>query len=158
MSKSWIDTIRLQRAAEIGDENEVRAALDAGADIHVHDEWPLFIAARGGYESVVRLLLDRGADIHAHNDWALTWAAWGGHEAVVCLLLDRGANVGAVALELVAKGGHKAVFKLLKEHMENLAASAEPRNNDGRDYCFWCGEPTREFGMRFGRICTACGR
>lgn len=34
----------------------------------------------------------------------------------------------------------------------------EPKNNDGRDTCFWCGAPTREFGMNFGRVCTDCGR
>lgn len=34
----------------------------------------------------------------------------------------------------------------------------EPKNNDGRSTCFWCGAPTKEFGMNFGHVCTACGR
>lgn len=34
----------------------------------------------------------------------------------------------------------------------------EPRNNDGRSNCFWCGAPTREFGMGFGHVCTSCGK
>jgi hypothetical protein len=36
----------------------------------------------------------------------------------------------------------------------------EPRNNDGRQNCYWCGAPTRKFELATssGRICTACGR
>jgi hypothetical protein len=34
----------------------------------------------------------------------------------------------------------------------------EPRNNDGRQNCFWCGAPTRLFGMGFGHVCTRCGK
>lgn len=36
----------------------------------------------------------------------------------------------------------------------------EPKNNDGRGSCFWCGAPTRkiELVMSHGDICTSCGR
>lgn len=36
----------------------------------------------------------------------------------------------------------------------------EPKNNDGRDTCFWCGAPTKEIelAMSSGHVCTVCGR
>lgn len=36
----------------------------------------------------------------------------------------------------------------------------EPKNNDGRTTCFWCGNPTKQVGGLFGTydVCSVCGR
>ena len=151
-------------AAKSGDTNTVKLLLDRGADIHAVDDYALRCAAYGGHENVVKLLLDRGADIHAIDDLALQLAADGGHEGVVKLLLDRGADIHAssdLALQWAARGGHEGVVKLLKQHMSSpTIPNVEPKNNDGRNTCFWCGAPTRIFQMSFGNgnVCTLCGR
>ena len=97
-------------------------------------EQDLFDAAKNGDTNTVKLLLDRGADIHARNDLALRWAAIGVHESVV---------------------------ELLKQYMSSpTIPNVEPKNNDGRNTCFWCGAPTRVFQMSFstGNVCTSCER
>jgi hypothetical protein len=35
-----------------------------------------------------------------------------------------------------------------------------PRNNDGRDKCYWCQAPTKEYIGLFqtGHICSKCGK
>ena len=35
-----------------------------------------------------------------------------------------------------------------------------PRNNDGREKCFWCGGPTKkiELATSSGNVCSRCGR
>lgn len=41
------------------------------------------------------------------------------------------------------------------------AGEPEPKNNDGRERCFWCGAPTRAVASGFAAnydICTECGK
>jgi len=35
----------------------------------------------------------------------------------------------------------------------------EPKNNDGRERCYWCGAPTKSMMMftSIGDVCTECG-
>ena len=37
-------------------------------------------------------------------------------------------------------------------------SSAEPRNNDGRESCFWCSVPTAKRGGGAYDVCPKCGR
>lgn len=41
-----------------------------------------------------------------------------------------------------------------------LESGSEPKNNDGRENCFWCGAPTKTIELAFstGNICTQCER
>jgi ankyrin repeat protein len=94
-------------AAESGDTNAVRAAIEAGADVNARDGnglTPLMFAAKGerpnerspevtDHPEVVRLLLEHGADVNATTDdgfHALFWAARYGHGEVVKVLIEKG--------------------------------------------------------------------
>jgi len=103
-----------------------------------------------------------------------------GHIIVQMVLLARAARkvVPHVEIKLNSKvtrahadDDHNALFRAWDEapwdcpHVVMLgqadgADEPEPRNNDGRDACFWCGAPTREIELATssGNICTQCGR
>ena len=68
-------------------------ALRHGADIHIHDDYPLRYAAEQGNFEVVKFLVDRGADIHIYGDYALTWASTNGNLKMVKYLVEHGADV-----------------------------------------------------------------
>ena len=55
---------KLCEAANNGDLEGVRKALDRGADVHALNDYALRLAAEYGHLEVVELLLDRGADIY----------------------------------------------------------------------------------------------
>ena len=96
----------LFEAAKEGSVEEVRAALEAGADVNAQDDLflsmpPLMHAARRNPNpDVVRVLLDAGAELEA-RDWlwgmtSLAHAAWSNDNPdVVRLLLDAGADLNA---------------------------------------------------------------
>jgi ankyrin repeat protein len=123
-------------AASRGDAAEVKALLDAGADVNhpFHDVkgyTPLADAAWGGHVKMAELLLDRGADVAAASDpygTPLHIAAKRGDAAMVSLLLSRGANPRAgegdakatTPLHLAAGGGHHEVVALLLEKKANV--------------------------------------
>lgn len=117
----------LLAAAEAGDVNGVRKAIQAGVDVNgvdkaVFDEDArgavagglpaLVLAARAGHGEVVRLLLEHGAKIdELSQNWkggrrpALTFAAEAGHISVVQQLLDAGATVTLPGQEYNGKTG-----------------------------------------------------
>jgi hypothetical protein len=105
-------------AAENGQTDTVRALLDAGANVYVVDDLPLWLAALNGHADTVKALLDAGADVHADEDSALLLAAASGHTGTVKALLDGGANVHAKedwVLRWAAKNGHIDTLRVLKE-------------------------------------------
>ena len=109
----------------------VALLLDAGADIHAHDEkggTALMSAAKRGHLPVVELLLERGATVDASDEGghtALHWAAIrGDYPEMVRRLIDAGADVSrqsknGTALTAAAMMGHLATVNVL------LAAGAD---------------------------------
>jgi cytohesin len=89
---------QLLQAAEQGDLDGARAALDAGADPDLADRYgitALLRAAGRGDLDVVELLLARGARVDKSSDQGntpLMLAAARGHRAVVARLLQAGAD------------------------------------------------------------------
>ena len=83
-----------------GSVEDVRAALDAGADLHAREDYgrtALMFAARWNENpEVAALLLDAGVDVHARDSdgrTALMWAArHSGHPEFIQELLDYGAD------------------------------------------------------------------
>jgi len=89
---------------DLGKTEFVRRALAAGADVHVKDDLPLFLAAMDGHTEVVKVLLATGADLHANNDEALWAATFHGHKDVVKLLKANVARPVCPALSARAAG------------------------------------------------------
>jgi ankyrin repeat protein len=113
-SKKTLLAEALFKAAQLGDEAGLSAALAAGAEIEAHpfSMTALEVAAREGHEGCVRRLLAAGAAVDATpSGWtALSRAAGGGHAGCVEALLDAGAdpkNPGPLRLGI----GRDAVIK-----------------------------------------------
>ena len=103
----------LGMAAWEGDNETVRALLDAGADVHVAADAPLWDAAMRGNADTMRVLLDAGAD----QDIALLEAAANGLVDLVKELLAKGANVHTcrgLPLMMAAHNGHTETVRVLK--------------------------------------------
>ncbi len=89
-------------AAEKGDIEAVRTAIDAGAGLAAKSSLgntALCVAASAGHIDIVGLLLEKGADVHAQDDRCmdpLSWAALRGYDAIVRLLLDHGAVINTL--------------------------------------------------------------
>jgi beta-lactamase regulating signal transducer with metallopeptidase domain len=124
----------LLEAAEEGDLDDVRALLEAGAEVNAAvpgDGSPLIVAAREGNEKIVSYLLERGAtpDLGVPGDGnPLIMAAREGHLNIVRLLLDQGASVNLVvpgdenALIQASGEGQLEVVKLLVAHGADVNA------------------------------------
>lgn len=95
---------RFESAIEAGDEERVRAFLDAQPSLVKYERSgrrassgvvyrPLSAAARAGHTRVVALLLDRGADVNATSRGMSALQEGIGHPEVVALLVSRGASV-----------------------------------------------------------------
>jgi len=113
---------QLISAAHSGNLEQVRKALDEGADIHARDDRALVLATDNGHADTITLLLDRGADIHADGDGALVLAAEHTHAETVTLLLDRGADIHA-ALRTAEKDGYSDAVALLTRLAERKDAA-----------------------------------
>lgn len=89
----------LNDAARSGNLDQVRQALDGGANVAAPDDAgdpPLIVASLAGHSEIVGLLLQRGADIGIRNKHGLTAlhaAAYSGNLDVVKLLVAKGAAV-----------------------------------------------------------------
>ena len=114
----------LHRAAQAGDIDGLKAALDAGADVNTSDGrgWTaLMHSANKGYTLLVDPLLDAGADTNlraADGATALFVAALHGHAEIVAVLLRAGADAsiqgpkGMTALEVAQAQGHSKILAL----------------------------------------------
>ena len=114
----------LHRAAQAGDIDGLKAALDAGVDVNASDSrgWTaLMHAANKGYTLLVVPLLGAGADTNlraADGATALFVAALHGHAEIVAALLRAGADAsiqgpkGMTALEVAQAQGHSKILAL----------------------------------------------
>jgi ankyrin repeat protein len=126
----------LHEATRDGDREQIRALIDAGADLDVqgdNGETPLIAAIIEGHELVATLLIDRGADIQARNKGGFTplhAAAYVNAVEIAEQLLSRGADVkdqmnkaGVTPLSVASEEGHPGLVKVLIDHGADLEAA-----------------------------------
>ncbi|KAJ3049740.1 hypothetical protein HK097_009298 [Rhizophlyctis rosea] len=73
----------LLQAAGMGWTNIVTLLLEVGADVHLHNDYPLLRAASKWHADTVRALLVRGADISAKDFQAYSYARVYGRKEVI---------------------------------------------------------------------------
>ncbi len=125
----------LHEATRDGDLAQVRALIDAGADLDAqgdNGETPLNTAILEGHVLVASLLIDRGADIQARNKGGFTplhAAAYANVVEIAEKLLSRGADVkdqmnkaGVTPLSVASEEGHPGLVKVLIDHGADLEA------------------------------------
>ena len=125
----------LLKAASVGNLEEVRQCLDAGArpnEMDLRGMTPLMLAAQWGYPKVVNLLLDTGANPDMvgafFNKTALMFAVQNCHTEVIKVLLAANANPnaatenGETVLRLAISTGIGAYVNdcLTAEHVESV--------------------------------------
>jgi len=125
------EPIVLYEAAEAGKLDEVKAAVDAGAQVEWanpdDDGWrAVHAASMMGHKDVVAFLGSRGADVNAvDNDQStpLHWAAGNGKASVCTTLLALGADPaaknknGETALDLARERNHTECVAVLEAAM-----------------------------------------
>ncbi len=125
----------LHEATRDGDLEQVRALIDAGANLDVrgdNGETPLITAIIEGHVLVASLLIDRGAGIQARNKGGFTplhAAAYANAVEIAEKLLSRGANIkdqlnkaGVSPLSVASEEGHPGLVKVLIGHGADLEA------------------------------------
>lgn len=108
--------LALQRAASGGQDDLVRAIIDAGADVAANDNMAVKIAARRRHGNVLNALIKGGADIRFDDDRLLFDAVKDGHREIADILMKNGADVqkhGAALLNLAAEEGHHRIIERL---------------------------------------------
>jgi Ankyrin repeats (3 copies)/Ankyrin repeat len=143
MDNERIVDAALETVAMMGFLQAVELLLDAGADMHVYDDYALYLASGDGHADVVALLIERGADVHAANDSALANASEYGHDNVVNLLIGLGADVHACndyALRLASSHGHTATVAVLLQRGANMHAVGDEVNFGGTPIQLASGE------------------
>ena len=74
----------------------VRMLLDAGADLNLGNETPLYIAAGNGHIDIIQILIDAGADLNSVNhlnQTPLYFAIYNNQVPIASLLITEGADV-----------------------------------------------------------------
>lgn len=118
---------RLLEAAQRGDVDGVRAALEAGAAVNARGAdggSAVLLATRGHHSEVVRVLIEAGADVNqqdARFDSAFLLAGAEGDVAVLQLAAPRADpallnRFGGTALIPAAERGHVEAVRFLLEH------------------------------------------
>jgi len=85
----------LIEAAEKGDLERAKYALNQGADINYHSqsEWaPIIHAARNGHLEMVKFLIEQGADMNIENPYTETARCLAGNREVENYLAKLGAK------------------------------------------------------------------
>lgn len=114
------------RASMMGATDIVHALIDAGADIHVVDDYPLRAAVGTREIGLVKRLLSLGANPGADNDQSLAFAVSINNAPLVRVLLEGGANPNGQwgnFLQRVACDGSVEILEAL------LSAGADPTTN-----------------------------
>lgn len=132
---------QLWMAAFNGQMDQVRAALDQGADVNFRGKGnvtPLVAAARNGHFDVIKYLVEHGADINKRDNVreksALLAAAFKGHYDIAEYLIEHGADINAqgvngwTPLHDAAFVGNFRTVKLLVDH----GARLDVPNNAGK--------------------------
>ncbi|MBD1891287.1 ankyrin repeat domain-containing protein [Coleofasciculus sp. FACHB-SPT9] len=132
-SEEGMNEIALIEAASDGNAEQVRALIQAGADINRRmNSTALCNAASRGHDEIVRMLIEAGADVNKRTSegyfYPLLDAAYAGHLEIVRALVEAGADVNAEGfcnpleyaelgiMEGHHKGGqHAEVIELLKQ-------------------------------------------
>lgn len=109
----------LLAAARKGDAAQVKALLDAGADVNAKSPYgstALFFACDRGHVEVIKLLIDKGADVNVEDTFyhatALYWAVTKNRPEIVKLLLDHGAKSAAMAVTSGTQSGYPKIVKV----------------------------------------------
>jgi ankyrin repeat protein len=126
----------LFKLLEYGPLEDVKHAIDAGADVNMKDKWdrvPLHYAAASGYSEIIRELMSNGADVNAVTERKFTplhFAAYNGKLEATRELIAQGADVnvvndvGSTPLYGAARDGH------LEEVRELLIYGARANLNE----------------------------
>jgi ankyrin repeat protein len=105
----------LIEAAEDGDFNAAKSAIDANADVNhrFQDGWTPLLSASKGHPEIVQLLLANGADPNLASDRGYTplmRAAGNGNEAIVRLLIAAGAD--RLMVDCDGKSAHRLAMEM----------------------------------------------
>eukprot|EP00039_Didymoeca_costata_P027050 m.17296 g.17296 ORF g.17296 m.17296 type:complete len:382 (-) comp5978_c0_seq1:1210-2355(-) len=138
----------LHVAAEKGDEEAIKNALEQGVDVNALDDGEqsaLHRAAGFGRQATAELLIDAKADVNAKDDsgsTALHLAAWKGQVGMAELLVISNANLdskglyGDTALHLAASYGQQKVAEILVHSNADVNA----KDNAGKTPLDWAKE------------------
>ena len=85
--------ITIKEASEKGHIDLIKYLVKNGANIHVEEEYPFFIAVENGHIDLVKLAVENGVDINKDNSKALLRASLRGHFPVVKYLVESGSNI-----------------------------------------------------------------
>lgn len=130
-----MDILELQEAIDAEDLDQVRALLDAGAEIYeTEEEVATHDAADSNCAAILELLLSRRANLEAknlHGNTALHIAAENGSVAAMRVLLQRRANINAcdkwsaTPLHVAAHGGKQHAVQLLLEQCADTSTKLD---------------------------------
>lgn len=132
-------------AIELGNVQEVRRLLEAGADVNARDNLgatPLHHAAAAGHSKLLKLLITEGADINARNNEGVSplyVAVDRGGAKAAALLISSGADVNIrtqsdfTPLTPAATNGDLSVVRLLIDHN----ADVNVIDREGRSPLLW---------------------
>jgi len=131
--KKTFDKKKLSEAFQVATANGyteiVRLLLEAGANIHIGDDFAIRAASAFGHTEVVQLLLRAGANIHARDDAAIREAVEFNHTKIVKILLEAGANIHArdnAVLKLVSINGNQETAAVFKKYMAGQNNKSSP--------------------------------
>ncbi|MHA1938574.1 MAG: ankyrin repeat domain-containing protein, partial [Candidatus Thorarchaeota archaeon] len=133
----------LLKAAEAGDLEGVKAALDQGADIGAIDEWmkqtALHKAASHGHVEIVEYLIEKGADILKTDGVDMTplhLAARDGRTGVAKFLLETSVRIperilnDAMHVGSMSVTGNPVIVKMIEDYRVKMAKPSTSGRED----------------------------
>lgn len=139
-SEQVVEKTDLMRAAESGDGNALKRALEQGGKINAEtaNNTAFSLALKNKHEAISRILLSAGSDwqtgFQTEKTSALIVAAGEGFDDIVKMLILKGAPLeqknekGYTALALSAKNGHLTTLKILINAGANVNVNPEGRS------------------------------